>query len=142
MEQRLQLVTLGVAELARSRRFYSDGLGWAPVLDLAEVVFYQVGHGLLLSLFPLSDLGADAGHAATSGTPFSLAHVVDGERAVDVAVERLRAAGGTVLKEPQPAAFGGYHAYVADPDGHRWEIAHNPGLSIGPDGAVSIAPIP
>jgi catechol 2,3-dioxygenase-like lactoylglutathione lyase family enzyme len=102
-----------------------------------EVVFYQVGHGLVLGLFGLDDLGTDAGVPATPGTSFSLASNVDSEAAVDAAVERARAAGATVLKEPQRASFGGYHAYIADPDGHRWEIAHNPGLTVAADGTVT-----
>lgn len=136
MDQHLSLVTLGVGDLDVSRTFYSDGLGWTPVLDLDEIVFYQVGHGLLLGLFPLSELGADAGAPATQGTPFSLASNMDSEAAVDAAVHRARAAGATVLKEPQHASFGGYHAYLSDPDGHRWEIAHNPGLLVDGDGTV------
>lgn len=136
MEQHLNLITLGVVDLDRARTFYSTGLGWTPVLDLDEVVFYQVGHGLVLGLFPLSELGADAGAEATRGTSFSLACNVDSEAAVDAAVERARSAGAAVLKEPQQASWGGYHAYVADPDGHRWEIAHNPGLTADPDGTV------
>lgn len=140
MEQHLSLVTLGVADLAASREFYSTGLGWSPVLDLDdEIVFYQVGHGLLIGLFPLADLGADAGVEATAGTSFSLASNVGSESAVDAAVERARAAGATVLKRPQRASFGGYHAYIADPDGHRWEIAYNPGLTVAPDGTVRFA---
>jgi hypothetical protein len=137
VEQQLLLVTLGVADLAASRRFYSDGLGWVPTLDVEdEVVFYQVGHGLLLGLFPLDELGRDAGSPATPGTPFSLAQNFPSTEDVDRVFARATAAGATVLKEPQHAAFGGYHAYVADPDGHRWEIAWNPGLVVRDDGRV------
>jgi catechol 2,3-dioxygenase-like lactoylglutathione lyase family enzyme len=134
-------MTLGVADLEASRAFYSGGLGWTPVLDLAEIVFYQVGHGLLLALFPLAELGADAGQPATPGTPMSLAQIVASPDAVAEAVDRARAAGAAVLKEPQWASFGGYHAYLADPDGHRWEIAYNPGWSVSDDGTVTIRPI-
>jgi catechol 2,3-dioxygenase-like lactoylglutathione lyase family enzyme len=141
MQQRMDLVTLGVADLARSRAFYSDGLGWMPTFELDEIVFYQVGFGTLLAVFPLAELGADAGHAATPGTPFSLAQVVDDTGAVDAAVARARTAGATVLKEPQWASFGGYHAYFADPDGHRWEVAYNPGWTVADDGTVTLVPI-
>ena len=137
MDQHLSLVTLGVNDLEVSRRFYSDGLGWTPTLEVEdEISFYQVGHGLLLGLYPLDLLSADAGAAATPGTPFSLASNLDSEAAVDAAVERARQAGAQVIKEPQRADFGGYHAYVADPDGHRWEIAYNPGLTVAADGTV------
>ena len=137
MHQHVSLITLGVADVSESRRFYVDGLGWSPVLDLeGEITFFQVGHGLVLGIWDLAKLGADAGRPATAGTPFTLASNLDSETAVDAAVERARAAGATVLKEPQRADFGGYHAYVADPDGHRWEIAHNPGLTVDADGSV------
>ena len=142
MDQRLQLVTLGVRDLACSRRFYMEGLGWVPSLDLPEVVFFQVGHGLLLSLFGTSDLDADVGSGSSSGPgAFTLASVVESEAAVDAAQAAAVAAGGRILKPAQRAAFGGYHCYVADPDGFRWEIAHNPGLSVAPDGRVTIEPI-
>jgi catechol 2,3-dioxygenase-like lactoylglutathione lyase family enzyme len=142
MDQRLTLVTLGVRNLAASRTFYSGGLGWTPTLDLEEIVFYQVGPGLLLGLFPLDDLAADTGHQATWGTPFTLSHNVDARSDVDAAVDLARRAGATVLKEPQVADFGGYHAYFADPDGHRWEVCHNPGLTVDGDGVVHFGPVP
>ncbi|MFE7214712.1 VOC family protein [Streptomyces sp. NPDC001698] len=141
MKQQLNLVTLGVEDLAVSRRFYSEGLGWTPLLDLDEIVFYQVGWGLALGLFSLADLGADTGQTAVAGTPFTLAQNLDSPADVDAAVERARAAGATVLKEPQRAAFGGYHAYFADPDGHRWEVCHNPGWSVADDGTVTLTPV-
>ncbi|MDQ0988901.1 VOC family protein [Streptomyces sp. V3I7] len=141
MNQQLNLVTLGVADLETSRRFYSDGLGWTPLLDLDEIVFYQIGHGLALALFPLADLAADTGRPATTGTPFTLAQNLDSPAEVDEAVRRARAAGATVLKEPQRAAFGGYHGYFADPDGHRWEVCHNPGWSVAEDGTVSLTAV-
>jgi uncharacterized protein len=141
MNQQLNLVTLGVDDLKVSRQFYSHGLGWTPLLDLDEIVFYQIGKGLALALFPLADLGADTGHPATAGTPFTLAQNVDSPTEVDEAMHRARAAGATVLKEPQRAAFGGYHGYFADPDGHRWEVCHNPGWSVADDGTVTLAAV-
>jgi catechol 2,3-dioxygenase-like lactoylglutathione lyase family enzyme len=141
MNQQVNLVTLGVGDLRAGRRFYSQGLGWTPLLDLDEIVFYQVGRGLVLALFPLSDLGADTGHPAVAGTPFTLAQNLDSPAEVDVAMDRARAAGATVLKEPRRAAFGGYHGYFADPDGHRWEVCHNPGWSVADDGTVTLTAV-
>ncbi|WP_212732823.1 VOC family protein [Streptomyces sp. TP-A0874] len=128
MNQQLNLVTLGVEDLKVSRQFYSHGLAWTPLLDMEEIVFYQIGKGLALGLFPLADLGADTGHPATAGTPFTLAQNLDSSAEVDEAMQRARVAGATVLKEPQRAAFGGYHGYFADPDGHRWEGMPQPRL--------------
>ncbi|MFY1679291.1 VOC family protein [Streptomyces sp. WMMC905] len=141
MNEQLNLVTLGVEDLEVSRRFYSLGLGWTPLLDLDEVVFYQVGKGLALGLFPLSELGVDIGHPATAGTPFTLAQNLGSPADVDEAMRRARVAGAAVLKDPRRAAFGGYHGYFADPDGHRWEVCHNPGWSVADDGTVTLAAV-
>lgn len=145
MRQQVQLITLGVRDLAVSRRFYLVRLGWQPALDLPEVIFLQVGYGLLLALFPAEELAADVRPGLRLAPPgpgqFSLAHTVASPAEVDQAVARAVAAGGTLVKPPQRAAFGGYHAYLADPDGWLWEIAHNPGLRVAPDGRVTIEPI-
>jgi catechol 2,3-dioxygenase-like lactoylglutathione lyase family enzyme len=144
MQQQVNFITLGVRDLDAARRFYVEGLGWEPTWDLDEVVFIQVAPGVLLSLWPAADLDADVGAGPASGSaaaaPFSLAHNVQSEAEVDDAMARMIAAGGRVLKQAQRAAFGGYHGYVADPDGFRWEIAHNPGWWIEPDGRVHIGP--
>ena len=104
MRQRLDFVTIGVRDLGASRRFYMDGLGWEPTLDLPEVVFLQVGHGLLLGLWPAEDMEADVSGAAAasragpgSGAPFTLAHNVDSEHAV---VEALEAAAASARRSP------------------------------------------
>lgn len=146
MDQSVRLITLGVTDVARARQFYVDGLGWTPVLDIDEIVFFQVGHGLLLGLFGNADLERDQHGHAVSSTParpsrVTLAHNVDSEDAVDAAFERAVAAGAEIVKVPQRASFGGYHAYVADPDGFAWEIAHNPGLTVDADGTVRFTPI-
>jgi len=146
MQQRIILITLGVSDLAASRRFYIDGLGWEPVLDIDEIVFLQAGHGLVLGLWPADELRKDVGvdgpqgpHAAMDR--MSLAHNVDSEAEVDAALAEAEAAGATILKPGQRADFGGYHGYFADPDGFRWEIAYNPGLTIAADGKVRIGPV-
>jgi uncharacterized protein len=145
MEQRLNLVTLGVDDLPALRRFYVDGLGWPVALDVpGQVCFLQLGHGLLLGLFGAADLDTDIGRpvSPTGGpTPFSLARIVDTEAEVQAILDAASAAGGTVLKPAQLAEFGGYHGYFADPAGFAWEIATNPGFSIGADGTVTIQPI-
>jgi uncharacterized protein len=142
VEQRLTLVTLGVRDLAASRRFYVEGLGWEPTLDVDDVVFLQVAPGVLLALWPSTELRADIDaerppFGPADAAPFALAHNVASGAEVDTAIEKAVAAGGTVLKPAQPAPlFGGRQGYVADPDGFRWEIAYNPGLTVAPDGRV------
>jgi len=145
MEPRVTFITLGVADLHAARRFYVDGLGWTPTFEVAdEVVFIQVGHGLLLALWGADDLVADSGHAWPNGSVpagFALAHNVDSDDAVVEVLDQAAAAGGTILKPAQRADFGGFHGYFADLDGVRWEVANNPGWSVAPDGRVAIGPI-
>jgi uncharacterized protein len=141
MDQRVTVITLGVLDLAVSRQFYVDGLGWTPLLDAGEAVFFQIGHGLVLSLYGRADLARDSGCAAGPGEPppFSLSQNVDSEAEVDRVVEQLRVAGGDVVAPPSRAPWGGYISYVADPDGFRWEVAHNPGLTVAADGTASFS---
>ena len=143
MRPRVDLVTLGVSDLDAARRFYVDGLGWQPTLDIpGEIIFLQIGHGLLLGLFGAEALeqDIDAASPAAPGGPgsMSLAQIVETEPEVLEILEQAKAAGGTVLKEPQHAAYGGFHCYFADPFGFRWEIGTNPGWSVAPDGTVTI----
>lgn len=140
MERRLSLVTLGVADLARSIAFY-EALGWKRSVTAAEgVAFFQLGP-IALSLFPDPDLAEDTGLAVRASADFrgiSLAHNVRERGEVDAVVALMERAGGTVLKRPEEKAWGGYGAYVADPDGHAWEIAWNPGFPIAEDGALTL----
>jgi catechol 2,3-dioxygenase-like lactoylglutathione lyase family enzyme len=143
MSQHLNLVTIGTADLARARAFYVDGLGWEVAWENDEVVFVHLGHGLLLAVFGADALAADATLSPLtpgSGT-VALAKNVGTDDEVDAVVEVAAMAGAAVVKRPQRAAFGGYHGYFADPDGVLWEVAHNPGFSIGPDGRVSISAV-
>ncbi len=143
MEQRLTLVTLGVPDLDAARRFYLDGLGWRPVLDIPDAVtFVQVGPGVVLSLFDAAGLAADIGDgraAAPRPDGVTLAHNVDSPEQVDAVLADAVRAGATVLKPAQRASWGGYHAYFADPAGTAWEVAHNPGLTTDADGNVRIS---
>ena len=128
MEQRLSLVTLGVADLERSRRFYEDGLGWRRGNAHAEVVFFQLG-GAILGLFSRDALAADA-RLPAAGSGFggiTLAYNARDRREVDAVLAEAEAAGATILKPAQDVFWGGYSGYFADPDGFRWEVAHNPG---------------
>jgi uncharacterized protein len=146
MQPRLDVLTLGVPDLDAARRFYVDGLGWEPLLEVpGEIVFVQVGHGRLLALWRADALETDIfGDAARGGHPppgagVSLGHNVDSEDEVRRVVERAAAAGATVLKPPQRATeFGGYHGYFADPAGFRWDVVHNPGFSVDGDGRVRL----
>jgi catechol 2,3-dioxygenase-like lactoylglutathione lyase family enzyme len=145
MEQRIDIVTLGVADVEVARKFYVDGLGWGIALEVpGDIVFIQVNHGLLLAFYGEHDLEADVKpHAPEQPgdhpAPMSLAQVVASEDEVIAVCERAREAGADILKEPQAADFGGFHCYFADPNGFRWEIATNPGWQVALDGRVSIA---
>ena len=142
MEPRIHLVTLGVADLARSVRFYRDGLGWrSGVKDDEDVAFFQLGGGAVLALFGREDLAQDAqvpaGEPATFGG-FSLAQCLGSKNEVDAALAVANAAGGTIVKPAEDTFWGGYSGYFADPDGHLWEIAWNPGWELQPDGGVRL----
>ncbi|HSR54721.1 MAG TPA: VOC family protein [Alphaproteobacteria bacterium] len=137
MEQRLTLVTLGVADLDRARAFY-DALGWQRSVKAAEgVAFYQAG-SIAFSLYPRGDLTKDAGvDLKGSGFPgFALAHNVRSREQVDATLKEAEAAGGKVIKPAEEAFWGGYSGYFSDPDGFLWEVAWNPGFALTDDGAV------
>ena len=145
MQPRVDLLTLAVPDLDDARRFYCEGLGWVPALDVpGEVLFVQVGHGLLVGFFGADDLAADMGDDASlviPGAGFTLAHNVDSPDAVQEVLAKAQSAGARVLKPAQQAAFGGFHGYFADPAGIRWEVAYNPGWSVAADGTVTIGPV-
>jgi catechol 2,3-dioxygenase-like lactoylglutathione lyase family enzyme len=138
MEQRLSVVTLGTRDLGRALRFY-EGLGWKRANAHEEVAFFQL-NGLVLALFGREDLAKDAGLDA-EGAGFSgiaLAHNARHKGEVDAVIATAKAAGGRVVKPAQDTFWGGYAGYFADPDGHLWEVAWNPGWPIGEDGSVSL----
>jgi hypothetical protein len=143
MDPLVTVVTLGVRSLSSSLSFYADGLGWVPKLSVPEeVVFFQVGHGLLLSLFRVDHLAAEAGGGGP-GDPqlFTLGHNVGSPEEVDAVLRTASGAGGTIIAAGTQMSWGGYSGYFADPDGFRWEVAYNPGLGVGPDGSVRIVEI-
>jgi uncharacterized protein len=137
MEQRMSLVTLGVADLRRARRFYEHGLGWKPGFASDDVVFYETG-GPIIALFGRRDLAADAQIEDDESTfgGIALAHNVRSRDDVDAVLAEAAAAGAAILKSAEDTPWGGYSGYFADLDGHLWEIAFNPAWTIGDDGSV------
>lgn len=137
MEQRLSLVTLGVEDVARSRRFY-ERLGWtASALGGGEVVFFQLG-GIVVALWSRPSLAADAGlpddRPGFSG--IALAHNVRVEAEVDALLAAAERLGGRIVRPAAPAEWGGRSGYFTDPDGHLWEVAWNPHFPITEEGAT------
>jgi len=135
MKPRISLVTLAVADLERSLRFYRDGLGWPTDGIVGEefedgtVVFFELAGGLKLALFPRASLARDAGLPVANmpaSAAFSLAHNVGSAAAVDAVMREAEQAGATVVKPAGPAFWGGYAGCFLDPDGHLWEVAWNP----------------
>ena len=137
MEQRISLITLGVADLDRAREFY-EALGWSPTGPTDNVVFFQAG-GMVFGLWDRSDLAEDSGVTDPGGWGgVTLAHNVASPADVDRVIEEARSAGATISKEPAETFWGGYSGAFVDPDGHPWEIAHNPGWSISADGSITL----
>jgi predicted lactoylglutathione lyase len=139
MEQRVTLITLGVSDLARSKAFY-EALGWRGQ-EVQETVFFQAG-GLGLVLWGREKLAADCGLEADKEPPafggIVLAHNVRDDSEVDALLDTARAAGGTVTKPAARNEIGFYSGAFTDPDGHAWEIAHNPGFPLAEDGTVAL----
>jgi catechol 2,3-dioxygenase-like lactoylglutathione lyase family enzyme len=138
MEQRVSLVTLGVSDLARSRAFY-ERLGWRGQ-EVEETAFFQAGC-LAVVLWSRSKLADDAGirdGAADGFGGVALAHNVRSAAEVDAVLAEAEAAGGTLTRRPAATFYGGYAGYFADPDGHLWEIAYNPGFPLAADGSITI----
>jgi catechol 2,3-dioxygenase-like lactoylglutathione lyase family enzyme len=140
MKGRVDIITLRVEDLEAATAYYTDGLGWKPVLAVpGEVTFIQVGHGQLLALFIAS--GFDADVSPDVQAQCHLAHNVSSEAEVRSVVATMVAAGASLIKEPQRAVWGGFSGIVLDVAGCCWEIAHNPGRSVAHDGTVTIAPV-
>ena len=138
MDQRLSLVTLGVSDLARAKQFYG-ALGWNAAANTPDdVVFYQAG-GMVVALWDRSSLAGDSAVADPGGWGgVTLAHNVRSPAQVDAVIEEARAAGAVIGREPAGTFWGGYSGVFIDPDGHPWEVAHNPEWSILADGSVSL----
>jgi uncharacterized protein len=138
MEQRVSLITLGVRDLARSRAFY-EALGWTTrAAPQDDVAFFQAG-GMVVALWDRAQLAEDSGVEDSGGWGgLTLAHNVRSPGEVDAVIEEARAAGAGIVREPAETFWGGYSAAFTDPDGHPWEVAHNPRWTIREDGSTEL----
>ena len=139
MEQRLSLVTLGVADLPRARAFY-EALGWKTRAEPDDdVVFFQAG-GMIVALWGRDQLAEDTGVDDGGGWGgVTLAHNVRSPAEVDAVIAEAEAAGASIARHGAETFWGGYSGVFVDPDGHPWEVAHNPGWTITDDGSVSLS---
>lgn len=139
MQHQISVITLGISDLPRSRRFYADGFGWTPVFENDEIIFYQM-NGFVLGTFAKSALEKDMGRPGLSSPgAFSLAHNVPSQADVAGVMEKLLSAGGRLIRPADAPPHGGFRGYVADPDDHAWEIAWNPHWPIDENGHVTFA---
>jgi catechol 2,3-dioxygenase-like lactoylglutathione lyase family enzyme len=136
MQQQIAAITLGVSDLVRSRRFYVEGFGWTPVFENAEIIFYQM-NGLMLGTWLRAALAADMRREDPQPGGSALAHNVRAAEDVARVIDLLARAGGRVLRPADAPPHGGVRGYVADPDGHAWEIAWNPAWRIDERGLVT-----
>ena len=138
MEQRVSLITLGGRNLARSRAFY-EALGWTTrAAPQDDVAFFQAG-GMVVALWDRAQLAEDSGVEDSGGWGgLTLAHNVRSPGEVDAVIEEARAAGAGIVREPAETFWGGYSAAFTDPDGHPWEVAHNPRWTIREDGSIEL----
>jgi uncharacterized protein len=138
MEQRLSLVTLGVADIDRARAFY-EALGWSGESPDGEVVFFQAG-GMIVALWGRDKLAGDSMMSDQGDWGgVTLAYNARSPEEVDAVIAEAQAAGATVGRAGAPTFWGGYSGVFIDPDGHPWEVAHNPGWTIAADGSVHLS---
>ena len=141
MEQRVSLITLGVADVSRAQAFY-EALGWhldGGVADETDhVAFFQAG-GMIFALWDRAKLEKDSGVEDPGGWGgVTLAHNVGSPAEVDAVLEEARKAGATIPRSGAATFWGGYSGVFIDPDGHPWEVAHNPGWTVHPDGRTTL----
>ncbi len=138
MDQRVSLITLGVADLSRAREFY-EALGWRAAADTPEdVVFFQAG-GMIVALWDRQKLAEDSAVRDAGGWGgVTLAYNARSREDVDAVMAEARKAGAGIGREPAATFWGGYSGVFVDPDGHPWEVAHNPGWTLNEDGTVSL----
>lgn len=143
MEARINIVTLGVNDLERAVAFYRDGLGWPLSAGASneEIAFFKTA-GTVLALYPREDLAADAnmesGSHSGGFSGFTLAQNVTGREQVSRLLREAESAGATIIKEAQDVFWGGHSGYFADPDGHLWEVAYNPYVTLAEDGSLEL----
>lgn len=140
MQQSISLITLGVVDVERATDFYRS-LGWTPSLNVDGTVFFQA-NGVVLVLWSRTLMATDMGidDAAPGWGGIVLAHNVSSDADVDRIVGRATSAGATITRPPTATFYGGYAGAFRDPDGHAWEIAHNPGFRLLADGSVELPP--
>ena len=139
MQHQISVITLGIDNLSRSRKFYVEGFGWEPVFENEEVIFYQM-NGFVLGTWLAAALAEDMQRSALERPgAFALAHNVPAKDQVQPLLDRLTAMGGTLLRAGDAPSHGGFRGYVADPDDHGWEIAWNPAWTIDEKGHVTFA---
>ena len=140
MEQRLSFISLGVADVTRSREFYLTGLGWTAHQEVpGQVIFLQLNHGLILSLWNRAAMAAELGVEPAVGVPpITLSHNVGSPAEVDAVLAQAAQAGAAVDHPATQQAWGGYSGYFADPDGFRWEVAFNPTWAVDDAGNVTV----
>ena len=138
MEQRISLITLGVTDLARARRFYEQ-LGWACASGPTDDVAFFEAAGMVFALWDQARLAEDSGVLNSPGWGgVTLAHNVGSAVEVDAVLDEAEAAGATITRAAGETFWGGYSGVFTDPDGHPWEIAHNPHWNLHPDGSITI----
>jgi predicted lactoylglutathione lyase len=138
MEQRVSLVTLGVSDLGRSRQFY-EALGWTTGAEEGDDVVFFAATGMILALWDREELAEDSTVTDSGGWGgVTLAYNTRSPNEVDTVIEEARKAGATIGREPAETFWGGYSGVFIDPDGHPWEVAHNPRWTIEDDGSVTL----
>lgn len=140
MKQRLHLVTLGVGDFEKSKKFYGETLGWKPASASSDdVAFFQAG-GVVFALYPREKLAEDAltSPKGSGFAGFTLAYNAKSESEVDGIIAGLKSKGVKIVKEPQKVFWGGYSSYFADPDDYLWEVAYNPYFAFDEDGNLKL----
>jgi uncharacterized protein len=139
MNQHLHIITLGVRDFEKSKKFYAETLGWKPSRPQDDIAFFQAG-GVVLAIYPREKLAEDAltSPEGSGFSGFTLAYNTQSESEVDEIIADLKSKGVKIIKEPQKVFWGGYSSYFADPDDYHWEVAFNPFIKFDQNGNLKL----